>query len=162
MGVSSEVRCGIHSSIHADLTDCTSAAMPLPSRPLPPRPRISSMRPRRTSLASPTTAWLMAYSLSRSLGSSVDWMRTLPRGTVKLARVFWKLVPMPKTVSDLPRKWPTILVAEVPPAPSDRGWSSGKQLLPRVVVMTGALMSSASSRKLVHGLGVGRCPGRRR
>ena len=69
----------------------------------------------------------------------------LPTGTGADANVRWKLVPIPNTTSLAARKSPTILVQVLPPVPNARGWFSGNALFPSVVVIVGALSSSANS-----------------
>ena len=83
----------------------------------------------------------------RSSAEFVQCASVTPGGIGALNVLMVKLVPTPSTKSVLSRKWDTINVPVWPPVPRARRWSSGNALLPASVVITGMLVSSASSTR---------------
>ena len=103
-----------------------------------------------TSRASPTIACVACTCLSRSRGSFVAWMITLPDGIGGENEPCVKLHPIPRMTSLSRSAYAAAWVIESPPAPAARRWFSGKAPFPESVVTTGASKSSASStRELV-------------
>ena len=96
------------------------------------------------SLASPSITCCAGTSLLRSFASSVAWIMVLPFGICTPNPVSAKLHPIPKITSASWRKVWTVSGIARPPEPSDKGWVSGKALLPSRLVVTGIPQSSAS------------------
>ena len=75
----------------------------------------------------------------------VTWASGTPAGSGALNTVVENPAPTPSTKSACSRKRWAISVAELAPVPRERGWLSGKALLPASVVSTGMRVSSAKS-----------------
>ena len=85
-----------------------------------------------------------------SSADAFEWMRNLPSGIGRPKTVRVSPEPMASTVSAAPSHLNTAFGAVRLAEPSASGWSSGKALLPCMVVTTGICASSANVLSSAH------------